>query len=84
MPQPRCNDQGIVLLTGFYPRIHDQGLNPTQALGDYYETYVERDVRQLASVRCECHRRQTPCPRNAPLRKATSGAQEKPPYSEAA
>jgi uncharacterized protein len=39
-----------LLLTGFYPRIHDQGLNPTQALGDYYETYVERDVRQLASI----------------------------------
>ena len=40
----------LLLLTGFYPRIHDQGLNPTQALGDYYETYVERDVRQLASI----------------------------------
>lgn len=41
----------LLLLTGFYPRIHDQGLNPTQALGDYYETYVERDVRQLAFIR---------------------------------
>jgi predicted AAA+ superfamily ATPase len=41
----------LLLLTGFYPRIHDQGLNPTQALGDYYETYVERDVRQLATIR---------------------------------
>ena len=41
----------LLLLTGFYPRIHDQGLNPTQALGDYYETYVERDIRQLASIR---------------------------------
>jgi len=40
-----------LLLMGFYPRIHDQGLNPTQALGDYYETYVERDLRQLASIR---------------------------------
>ncbi len=40
----------LLLLMGFYPRIHDQGLNPTQALGDYYETYVERDVRQLASI----------------------------------
>jgi predicted AAA+ superfamily ATPase len=26
-------------------------LNPTQALGDYYETYVERDLRQWASIR---------------------------------
>lgn len=39
------------LLTGFYPRIYDQGLNPTQALGDYLETYVERDLRQLAALK---------------------------------
>jgi uncharacterized protein len=39
------------LLNGFYPRIHDQGLNPTQALGDYLETYVERDLRQIATVK---------------------------------
>ena len=36
-----------VLYSGFYPRIHDQGLVPHQALGDYFETYVERDVRRL-------------------------------------
>ena len=41
----------MLVLKGFYPRIHDQGLNPTQALGDYYETYVERDLRQLTAVR---------------------------------
>ncbi len=40
-----------LLLTGFYPRIHDQGLNPTQALGDYLDTYVERDLRQIATVK---------------------------------
>jgi predicted AAA+ superfamily ATPase len=38
------------LLTGFYPRIHDRGLDPSQALGDYFTTYVERDLRQLAAV----------------------------------
>ncbi|MGR4869152.1 ATP-binding protein [Variovorax sp. LARHSF232] len=38
------------LLTGFYPRIHDQGLDPSRALGDYFATYVERDLRQLAAV----------------------------------
>jgi predicted AAA+ superfamily ATPase len=38
------------LLTGFYPRIHDRGLEPSQALGDYFATYVERDLRQLAAV----------------------------------
>jgi len=41
----------MIMLKGFYPRIHDQGLNPTQALGDYYETYIERDLRQLMSIR---------------------------------
>ncbi len=40
-----------LLLTGFYPRIHDQGLDPTQALGDYFETYVERDIRQLLAIK---------------------------------
>ena len=38
------------LLTGFYPRIHDRGLDPSRALGDYFTTYVERDLRQLAAV----------------------------------
>ena len=40
-----------ILYSGFYPRILDQGLNPTQALGDYFETYVERDVRRLGAIR---------------------------------
>ena len=40
-----------LLFTGFYPRIHDQGLDPTQALGDYVKTYVERDVRRMLEVR---------------------------------
>ena len=36
-----------ILYCGFYPRIIDQHLNPTQALADYFETYVERDVRRF-------------------------------------
>lgn len=40
-----------ILFSGFYPRIHDQGLDPHQALGDYFETYVERDVRQIGEIR---------------------------------
>jgi len=40
-----------LLLTGFYPRIYDQQLNPTQTLGDYFETYVERDMRQIAAIK---------------------------------
>ena len=38
------------LLSGFYPRIHDRGLDPSQALADYFATYVQRDLRQLAAV----------------------------------
>ena len=48
--RPDMDPDGM-LHTGFYPRIYDQGLNPTQALGDYFETYVERDVRQLSEIR---------------------------------
>ncbi len=40
-----------MLATGFYPRIYDHGLDPAQALGDYFETYVERDVRQVSEIR---------------------------------
>lgn len=37
--------------SGFYPRIFEQGLSPTQMLADYFETYVERDVRQVLEIR---------------------------------
>jgi uncharacterized protein len=43
-------EMGQTLLNGFYPRIHDKNLNPSQALADYFATYVERDLRQLAAV----------------------------------
>ena len=39
------------ILTGFYPRIYDHDLNPTLAMGDYFETYVERDIRQLIAIK---------------------------------
>jgi hypothetical protein len=40
-----------MLFKGFYPRIYDQNITPSQAYGDYYETYVERDVRQLINIK---------------------------------
>ena len=40
-----------MIFGGFYPRILDQSLEPRQALGDYFETYVERDVRRLGGIR---------------------------------
>ena len=40
-----------IIFSGCYPRVVDQRLEPRQALGDYFETYVERDVRRLGGVR---------------------------------
>jgi hypothetical protein len=49
-PQARRRELAHWLYTGFLPRIHDRGLDPSQALGDYFATYVERDLRQLTAV----------------------------------
>jgi len=40
-----------ILYAGFYPRIHDQKLNPTEALAFYVSTYLERDIRSLINVK---------------------------------
>lgn len=40
-----------ILYTGFYPRIYDKKLNPTEALSFYVSTYLERDIRALISVK---------------------------------
>jgi len=39
-----------LLLRGFYPRILAWGLNPFQAIADYFATYIARDLRDLAVV----------------------------------
>ena len=44
------DDLWDTMFTGGYPRIHDQGLMPTQWLADYVSTYVQRDVRQVLNV----------------------------------
>ncbi len=44
-------DVDDILYSGFYPRIHDQQLEPREALRDYFETYVERDVRRIGNIR---------------------------------
>ena len=40
-----------LILHGFYPRLHHMRINPTQAMADYFETYVQRDIRQLINIR---------------------------------
>lgn len=39
-----------ILFQGFYPRIHDKGLDAHDWLGAYYTTYVERDVRNISNI----------------------------------
>ena len=39
-----------LVYSGFYPRIIDQHLEPRQVLADYFDTYVERDVRRMGGV----------------------------------
>lgn len=48
----RSNDERLndVLSAGGYPRIHDKKLDPQRWLATYYQTYVERDVRELINV----------------------------------
>ena len=40
-----------LIYTGFYPRIHDQRLNPTEALSFYVSTYLERDLQSFSHIR---------------------------------
>lgn len=49
-PVPGRHDLMTRLRTGFYPRIHDQGIEPEVWLADYVRTYVERDVREVLNV----------------------------------
>jgi len=46
-----ANNIGELLYAGFYPRIFDQHLNPSEALSFYLSTYVERDIRSLIHVK---------------------------------
>lgn len=39
-----------VMFRGLYPPLHDRDLSPVDWYGNYIDTYVERDVRQLLKV----------------------------------
>lgn len=39
-----------LITRGFYPGIYSNHLNPYKAYRNYYETYIERDVRQLSNI----------------------------------
>lgn len=39
-----------LLISGFMPRLYDQKIRPQRFYRDYYQTYVERDVRKLIAL----------------------------------
>ena len=38
------------LAAGFYPPVHDRGISANEWFGDYFRTYVERDLREVLRV----------------------------------
>jgi predicted AAA+ superfamily ATPase len=38
-------------LKGFLPRVHDQSVRPTTLYSNYYQTYIERDVKLLVNIK---------------------------------
>ncbi len=39
------------IFTGFLPRVYDQNQRPNTAYANYYQTYIERDVRQIIQLK---------------------------------
>ena len=39
------------ILNGFFPAVYEKKLNPTIFYRNYYETYIERDLRQLINIK---------------------------------
>jgi uncharacterized protein len=44
-------DKNTYMFRGFLPRIYDEDIPSDIAYRDYFQTYVERDIRQLVNVR---------------------------------
>jgi len=44
-------DAWAMIVEGFYPRLHEEGLEVGRFYNSYLQTYVERDVRALIQVR---------------------------------
>jgi len=40
-----------LIFTGFLPRIYKDKLEPHKAYRNYYQTYIERDLRQVSNIR---------------------------------
>ncbi len=44
------NNAEDIILKGFYPRLHTHSIEPFQYYSNYFQTYVERDLRQLSQI----------------------------------
>ena len=44
-------DKGDILYKGCMPRLYNSDQEPTRAYGNYFQTYVERDVLQLIKIK---------------------------------
>ena len=40
-----------LIVTGSFPRVHQEKLTPTRFYNGYIQTYVERDVRSLINIK---------------------------------
>ncbi|MDR2604656.1 MAG: ATP-binding protein [Desulfovibrio sp.] len=45
------HDPFDLICRGFFPRLHEEGLEPRRFFNGYLQTYVERDVRSLVQLR---------------------------------
>lgn len=44
-------DRDSLIYHGFMPRIYQENVNPTRLYRNYFQTYIERDVRQMINVK---------------------------------
>jgi len=44
-------DRDELIYRGFMPRIYQENIDPTRLYRNYFQTYVERDVRQMINVK---------------------------------
>jgi predicted AAA+ superfamily ATPase len=49
-PEDRKIDLDSTMLFGSYPRIYNEKLDPSDWLGDYLNTYVEKDIRDTINI----------------------------------
>ena len=40
-----------LMLKGFYPKVWEENLTPYQAYRDYFETYIQRDLRDILNIK---------------------------------